>query len=297
MKLSAKTVSISTLIRLFGDQASRAEGSFGDRRLVGHLMGDSLPTTQAVFQAARKAGGELQLIDGHKRLFRWMQMRETERPFDEVVLVTHEVDAARTVDLKSKMSALRRSIDSRDSLNRTVDEYTQAVLSAGLKMPQSRAYRRGVKAEDYFRRVIGQPTEAYTALVAKVVPHLSVHIFMDNLFRMAEKAKLRDRYLTPGIAVGLFQLLADIKHSSEMQAAIVKAYNDLENPEECSGVGLSHAIFQAIKKVSNSAELATLAEKCGLMNKQAIISETAAELKNEILKAMRKSRKPKVKTA
>lgn len=298
MKISAKTISVNSLIKKFGAQASKVEGSFGDRRLVGHLMGTDIPSTQAVFQAARVPGGDLHLIDGHKRLFRWMQLDVKARPFEEVVLVTHEVDATTLADLQSEMASLKRTIDSRDALNRPVDEYLQALVSAGFAAPMSRVYKRGVKAEGYFRRVVGVPTEAFESLVAKATEHKQVHGFMDILFWRMEKAHLRDTYLHPGIAVGLFQALTEAADPARLKSAILKASLELIRPQSLmESSGLSTELARIIREKATDAYRNALCRECNLLNLPAFYSECAAQLKQEILAALAAYRDLEVKAA
>lgn len=284
MTITAKAIPVETLIRKFGAQASKVKGSFGDRRLVGHLMGIEIPSTQAVFQAARKPGGELHLIDGHKRLFHWMQLDAKERPFDQVVLVIHEVDASTAAELQSDLATLKRTIDSRDSLNRPVDEYLQALRTAGFDVAISRVYQRGVKAEGYFRRVIGAPTEAFESLVAKTQAHLNVHGFMDTMFWRMEKSHLRDTFLHPGISVALFQAVTEASDPVRLKSALLKSSMELARPETMmASTRLSKELTRLIREKTTAAYREALCRECNLLNLPAFYSECAAQLKQEIL--------------
>jgi len=285
MQVSAKTISVSRLVKLFGVQASKYAGSFGDRRLVSHLMGE-IPTTKSVFHCVSVPGAELELIDGNKRVLHWMNLDQKDRPFEKVILITHEVASAAPYKVLADIAKVRQSIDSKDSVSRNVDEYLTALYTAGLKNPQSRAYQRGVKVEDLFRRVIGAPTTPFTHQMAQSHLDLHIHEFMDHLFYIAERNKIRDTYLHAGISVAIFKLIKESEKPDEVKAVIIKAYKALVSGAASHGVVA--AVVRVLRTAASNEFREILCSAYDLLNKPAYHSQCAVATQRKLATAVKR---------
>jgi hypothetical protein len=217
-----------------GQRAHKARANVATK--VKHITGnmDTPVSTQAVMHAVSYRKGKakkyvLQLVDGFHRMLLWMEKNHC--PFEQIILITHHVEAATELEIKLEIDKIQKSLDSKASVKGNADWWAGALYTGGIKQPVSKAYILGTNAGSFFKRsiVMGNPNEVSTPKMAELVAkHLDAHLIMDNLYRRAETVRKGKLYFPPGVALGVFKFLTQapalgLKFEEAMHTALGQA--------------------------------------------------------------------------
>jgi hypothetical protein len=176
-----------------------------------HIQLWEVPTTQGVLHAVRVKGKmarikrKLVLIDGYHRLSHWFGADEC--PFQNVIVVVHDVEADNNEQLVERLDALARTIDCKSAVKTNSDRWCAAIRDAGLSEPKSKAYKVGFRASSFFKRVLKSADDSMVQLTARAAADIDVHALMDQLFARSETAMSAGNakeFFHTGVATALF---------------------------------------------------------------------------------------------
>lgn len=300
----AQNISYADFYGIFGHQVKdltgRVDGQRNDKERcedihrVAHLLKANAPTTHAIFQCVEfvnRPDKETKLTDGYNRL-RLLLAKAKKEEFSSILLITHPIFGTDETQIDIELDLLLKSLDGKSAVKTNADWLCAAIYSGGLITVTSKAYKLGTKANSFFKRVIGRPTERNSILAGYVTESKGAHSIMDTIFAHAEVTKKRDTYLHAGIATALFRVFDQplagryTANTSALQAAV---YNLCSPNSIIKVTAAQEAAQKLISEAASPAYEAALKAELGLTSKESFYTECARLLEAELRLALKKS--------